>query len=166
MTKISVMYDSPVGPLLIEAMDDAITALLFKEEKDIRQLTSNATANNKLINNCIQQLNEYFDGTRRQFNFPFQQNGTDFQLKIWSALTQIPYGQTISYIELSKRTGDAKAIRAVGTTNGKNQLSIIVPCHRVIGSNGTLTGYGGGLWRKQWLLEHEAKIAHGVRTLF
>jgi methylated-DNA-[protein]-cysteine S-methyltransferase len=166
MTKISAIYDSPVGSLLIEAMDDAITALLFKEEKDIRQLTSTATANNKLINNCIQQLNEYFDGTRRQFDFPFEQNGTDFQLKIWSALTQIPYGQTISYMELSKRTGDVKAIRAVGTTNGKNQLSIIVPCHRVIGSNGTLTGYGGGLWRKQWLLEHEAKIAHGVRTLF
>jgi methylated-DNA-[protein]-cysteine S-methyltransferase len=166
MTKISVMYDSPVGPLLIEAMDDAITALLFKEEKDIRQLTSNATANSKLINNCIQQLNEYFDGTRRQFDFPFQQNGTPFKQKIWLALTQIPYGQTISYMEVSKRTGDVKAIRAVGTTNGKNQLSILVPCHRVIGSNGTLTGYAGGLWRKQWLLKHEAKIAHGVTTLF
>jgi methylated-DNA-[protein]-cysteine S-methyltransferase len=166
MTKISAIYDSPVGSLLIEAMDDAITALLFKEEKDIRQLTSNATANSKLINNCIQQLNEYFDGTRRQFDFPFQQNGTPFKQKIWLALTQIPYGQTISYMEVSKRTGDVKAIRAVGTTNGKNQLSILVPCHRVIGSNGTLTGYGGGLWRKQWLLEHEAKIAHGVRTLF
>jgi methylated-DNA-[protein]-cysteine S-methyltransferase len=166
MTKISAIYDSPVGSLLIEAMDDAITALLFKEEKDIRQLTSNATANSKLINNCIQQLNEYFDGTRRQFDFPFQQNGTPFKQKIWLALTQIPYGQTISYMEVSKRTGDVKAIRAVGTTNGKNQLSILVPCHRVIGSNGTLTGYAGGLWRKQWLLKHEAKIAHGVTTLF
>ncbi|MDB5277068.1 MAG: methylated-DNA--protein-cysteine methyltransferase [Ferruginibacter sp.] len=166
MTKISAYYDSPVGTILIEAMDDAITALLFKDEKKIQPFANSNTSNDELIHKCILQLNEYFEGTRRQFDLPFQQNGTSFQQKIWLALTQIPYGQTISYMELSKRTGDVKAIRAVGTTNGKNQLSIVVPCHRVIGSNGTLTGYGGGLWRKRWLLEHEAKIAHGVKTLF
>jgi methylated-DNA-[protein]-cysteine S-methyltransferase len=166
MTKISTYYDSPVGKILIEAMGDAITALLFKDAKDIQPVATTVIADNELINKCILQLNEYFEGTRRQFDLPLQQNGTAFQQKIWSALTQIPYGQTTSYMELSKRTGDVKAIRAVGTTNGKNQLSIVVPCHRVIGSNGTLTGYGGGLWRKQWLLEHEAKIAYGVKTLF
>ncbi|MDN3656304.1 methylated-DNA--[protein]-cysteine S-methyltransferase [Ferruginibacter paludis] len=166
MTKISVYYDSPVGLILIEAVDDAITALLFKDEKDTGLFDGTAASDNELIVKCIRQLNEYFEGTRRQFDLPLQQNGTAFQQKIWSALIQIPYGQTISYMELSKRTGDPKAIRAVGTTNGKNQLSIVVPCHRVIGSNGTLTGYGGGLWRKRWLLEHEAKIAHGVKTLF
>ena len=119
-----------------------------------------------LLHKCRQQLSEYFEGTRRKFDLPLQQNGTAFQQKIWLALTQIPFGQTISYMELSKRTGDTKAIRAVGTTNGKNQLSIVVPCHRVIGINGTLTGYSGGLWRKQWLLEHEAKIVHGLQMLF
>jgi methylated-DNA-[protein]-cysteine S-methyltransferase len=166
MTKISAYYDSPVGIILIEAVDDAITALLFKNEKDAGLFDGTAVSDNKQIVKCIRQLNEYFEGTRRQFDLPLQQNGTAFQQKIWSALTEIPYGQTISYMELSKRTGDVKAIRAVGTTNGKNQLSIVIPCHRVIGSNGTLTGYGGGLWRKRWLLEHEAKIAHGVKTLF
>ena len=101
-----------------------------------------------------------------QFSVPVAQTGSDFQQGVWAELLKIPFGETISYLELSKRIGDVKAIRAVGTTNGKNQIAIIVPCHRVIGSNGTLTGYAGGLWRKQWLLEHEMKIKHGVRMLF
>ena len=166
MTKISAYYNSPVGTILIEAVGDSITALLFKNEKDIEKGAITVTADHELIQKCILQLDEYFTGTRRQFDLPLQQNGTAFQQKIWSALVQIPYAQTISYMELSKRTGDPKAIRAVGTTNGKNQLSIVVPCHRVIASDGTLTGYSGGLWRKQWLLQHEAKFAHGVQTLF
>lgn len=95
-----------------------------------------------------------------------QQIGTAFQQKVWEELTHIPYGETLSYLELSRRIGDVKAIRAVGTANGRNNLSIVVPCHRVIGQNGQLTGYGGGLWRKDWLLKHEAKWAKGVLTLF
>jgi methylated-DNA-[protein]-cysteine S-methyltransferase len=94
------------------------------------------------------------------------QPGTFFQQKVWGELLQIPYGKTISYLELSRRIGDEKAIRAVGSTNGKNRIAIIVPCHRVIGSDKSLTGYAGGVWRKKWLLQHEFKITHGILTLF
>ena len=97
---------------------------------------------------------------------PVYQDGTDFQQIVWNELLGIPYGKTISYQTLSKKIGDVKAIRAVGATNGKNKIAVIVPCHRVIGSHGDLTGYAAGLWRKKWLLEHELKIAHGVQTLF
>lgn len=115
---------------------------------------------------CIAQLEEYFAGERRRFDFPMAQTGTDFQQRVWNELLGIPYGKTLSYRDLSKRLGDVKAIRAVGTANGRNQLAIVVPCHRVIGSDQSLTGYAGGLPRKQWLLAHEAKFAAGVQTLF
>ncbi len=170
MSTSSSVYRSPIGSILIESTDKFITALLFIDEKKRLQqdagLLMEMGKSDELIAVCRQQLNEYFEGTRRIFDFPIQQTGTAFQQKIWAGLLQIPYGKTISYLDLSKRTGDAKAIRAVGTTNGKNQLSIVVPCHRVIGSNGDLTGYAGGLWRKRWLLEHEGKFASGVQTLF
>ncbi len=94
------------------------------------------------------------------------QEGTTFQKQVWNELMAIPFGRTISYIELARRTGDHKATRAVASANGRNNVAIIVPCHRVIGANRELIGYGGGLWRKKWLLEHEAKIAYGVQTLF
>jgi len=169
MSKKAAFYHSPIGIILIEYNNDFITALLFKDEKSEKQteiIINETDKNNHLLNKCHQQLDEYFEGTRRAFDFPIKQEGTPFQQKIWAALLEIPYGKTISYLELSKRTGDVKAIRAVGTTNGKNQLSIVVPCHRVIGSKGELTGYGGGLWRKKWLLQHEGKFAHGIQTLF
>ncbi|MFD1615911.1 methylated-DNA--[protein]-cysteine S-methyltransferase [Gelatiniphilus marinus] len=108
------------------------------------------------LEDCAIQLNEYFEGTRKQFNLNLNPKGTDFQQKVWKALQQIPYGKTLSYLELSKQLGHAKAIRAVANANGKNPLWIIVPCHRVIGSDGSLTGYAGGLHRKKWLLEHES----------
>ena len=101
-----------------------------------------------------------------EFDLPMNQKGTEFQQKVWAALLNIKAGNAISYLILSKRLGDVKAIRAVGTANGRNNISIIVPCHRVIGSNGTLVGYGGDVWRKQWLLEHEAKYTNGVQSLF
>ncbi|MBL0356810.1 MAG: methylated-DNA--[protein]-cysteine S-methyltransferase [Chitinophagaceae bacterium] len=119
-----------------------------------------------LIQQCILQLQEYFEGKRKTFDLPLQQKGSAFQQNVWAQLLNISYGKTISYLELSKRVGDVKAIRAVGTANGKNQLAIIIPCHRVIGSDGSLTGYAGELWRKKWLLEHEGKFANGVQTLF
>lgn len=124
------------------------------------------TTEEPLLKKCIVQLDEYFAGNRKNFDLPIYQEGTAFQKSVWNALTNIPYGQTISYLELAKRINNIKAIRAVGTTNGSNNNAIIVPCHRVIGSNGNLTGYGGGLWRKKWLLDHEAKHANGVQTLF
>lgn len=106
----------------------------------------------------VSQLNEYFDGQRKTFSFTLNPKGTDFQQKVWQALLEIPYGKTMSYLELSKKLGDVKAIRAVAAANGKNPIWIVVPCHRVIGSDGSLTGYAGGLWRKQWLLEHENPV--------
>lgn len=108
------------------------------------------------LEDCVIQLNEYFEGQRETFNLKLNPQGTSFQQSVWKTLQSIPYGKTISYLELSKRLGDIKAIRAVANANGKNPLWIIIPCHRVIGSDGSLTGYAGGLARKQWLLEHES----------
>jgi methylated-DNA-[protein]-cysteine S-methyltransferase len=118
------------------------------------------------MHQCTEQLIEYFHGKRRQFDLPVHQDGTDFQVRVWNKLMDIEYGKTISYMDLAKRLGDPKVIRAAATTNGKNKIAIIVPCHRVIGSDRSLTGYSGGMWRKKWLLQHEFKIAHGVQTLF
>ena len=109
----------------------------------------------KELQNCVTQLQEYFYGSRKEFNLKLNPSGTDFQKKIWHLLLNIPFGKTLSYLELSKQFGDAKAIRAVANANGKNPLWVVVPCHRVIGSDGSLTGYAGGLHRKQWLLNHE-----------
>lgn len=101
------------------------------------------------------QLQDYFAGKRVDFTFALNPTGTEFQLKVWKSLLEIPYGKTVSYMEQTKKLGDAKAIRAVASANGKNPLWIVVPCHRVVGTNGSLTGYAGGIWRKKWLLEHE-----------
>lgn len=103
----------------------------------------------------VKELNEYFDSKRTDFTFKLNPKGTEFQQKVWQELSQIPFGKTVSYMDLAKKVGDIKAIRAVGSANGKNPLWIVIPCHRVIGSDGSLTGYAGGLWRKKWLLEHE-----------
>lgn len=107
---------------------------------------------------AVNQIQEYFEGKRTMFTFEINPKGTDFQKKVWKALLRIPFGKTISYLTLSKEIGTVKAIRAVASANGKNPIWIVIPCHRVIGSDGTLTGYAGGLWRKKWLLEHENSI--------
>ena len=112
----------------------------------------------KELKEAVLQLQDYFNGKRTNFTFKINPIGTDFQKKVWEELLNIPYGKTCSYLELSKKLGDVKAIRAVASANGKNPLWIVVPCHRVIGSDGSLTGYAGGLWRKKWLLEHENPI--------
>ena len=108
-----------------------------------------------VLQESVSQLNKYFNGKRTNFTFKLNPSGTEFQQKVWKGLLEIPFGKTISYLELSKKLGDVKAIRAVASANGKNPLWIVVPCHRVIGTDGSLTGYAGGLWRKKWLLEHE-----------
>ena len=115
---------------------------------------------------CVEQLIQYFNGQLRQFTLPLNQPGTPFQQEVWGELVQIPFAKTISYLDLARRTGDTKATRAVANANGRNNIAIIVPCHRVIGSNRELIGYAGGLWRKKWLLDHETKVAYGVQTLF
>lgn len=122
-------------------------------------LNSNEKISNNIpevLEDCVLQLNEYFNGNRKQFSLKLNPIGTAFQQRVWKTLQTIPYGKTISYLELSKQLGDIKAIRAVASANGKNPLWIIIPCHRVIGSDGSLTGYAGGINRKQWLLEHES----------
>ncbi|MGI8582202.1 MAG: methylated-DNA--[protein]-cysteine S-methyltransferase, partial [Chitinophagaceae bacterium] len=119
-----------------------------------------------LLKKCIRQLEDYFSGKRRKFDLRLTFSGYAFQRQVWNELSNIPYGNHISYLTLSKRIENVKAIRAVGTANGCNKICIVVPCHRVIGSNGDLVGYGGDLWRKKWLLDHEAKFAHGIQELF
>ena len=170
MQEESAYYHSPIGAISIRCNDKAIEEVLFVNTLKGPGVNEDKiefnTGHSLLIKDCIQQLDEYFAGERKQFELPITQSGTVFQKNVWNALLQIPYGKTISYLELSKRIGNVKAIRAVGTSNGKNKICIIVPCHRVIGSNGTLVGYGGDLWRKKWLLEHEAKFEFGVRGLF
>ena len=152
-----------LGFLEIVSTGDAISRLSMLDQRPDHLGEQSSDA---ILKTCVEELEAFFEGRLLQFSVPVAQTGSDFQQGVWAELLKIPFGETISYLELSKRIGDVKAIRAVGTTNGKNQIAIIVPCHRVIGSNGTLTGYAGGLWRKQWLLEHEMKIKHGVRMLF
>lgn len=165
-----VYYRSPLGVLEIRSTGSAISDVLFvnswKGAKINEEDLSFVKPKSAVIKTCIKQLDEYFEGKRTAFNIHTSQVGTDFQQTVWAELCRIPYGRTISYLELSKRIGNVKAIRAVGTANGHNSICIIVPCHRVIGSNGDLVGYGGDLWRKKWLLELEAKTANGVQTLF
>lgn len=157
-----VFIPSPVGMLQLVEADGCITAIHFAEG-DMPQQTDTPTL---VQQQCVMELQEYFEGKRLHFTFPMAQTGTHFQQRVWQQLGQIPFGKTISYMQLAVQLGDAKCIRAAGTANGKNNLAIVVPCHRVIGSNQSLTGYAGGLWRKQWLLQHEAKWAHGVQQLF
>lgn len=165
-----IYYQSPIGALEIRSTGSAISDILFvnswKGAKINEDELSFVKPKTPVVKACIKQLNEYFAGTRTEFTIPTLQVGTTFQQTIWAELGNIPFGRTISYLELSKRIGNVKAIRAVGTANGNNSISIVIPCHRVIGSNGDLVGYGGDLWRKKWLLEHEGKIANGVQTLF
>nr|WP_321232999.1 methylated-DNA--[protein]-cysteine S-methyltransferase [uncultured Psychroserpens sp.] len=142
---------SPLGFTKIVGDEDGITqvTVLNSEEKETDIIPNE-------LEDCVIQLQEYFEGSRTKFDLKLNPQGTDFQKLIWTLLEEIPYGKTLSYLQLSKRLGDVKAIRAVANANGKNPLWIIVPCHRVIGSDGSLTGYAGGLYRKQWLLEHES----------
>lgn len=150
---------SPVGLLRISSDGSVITEVHYTDGETV------PAEEHPLLLQCINQLNEYFEGTRREFDLPLAQKGTEFQVKIWELLCDIPFGKTLSYNDLAKKYGDVKAIRACASANGKNNIAIIVPCHRVIGSNQTLVGYTGGLPRKKWLLEHEAKHS-GAPTLF
>jgi methylated-DNA-[protein]-cysteine S-methyltransferase len=147
----SHIIESPTGFLEIRGTDEFVSVIHFHDTAPAVP----ATEAPQLLLDAAAQLNEYFAGKRTAFDFPVQQTGTDFQQKVWAELTRIPFGETISYLELSKRLGDVKAIRAAGLANGKNNVAIVVPCHRVIGSDGSLTGYAGGLHRKEWLLRHE-----------
>jgi methylated-DNA-[protein]-cysteine S-methyltransferase len=140
---------TPLGTAKISGDDDGISVISVSDQGEISVTIP------EVLQEAVTQLNDYFDEKRTDFSFKLNPKGTEFQQKVWKGLLEIPFGKTMSYLELSKKLGDVKAIRAVASANGKNPLWIVVPCHRVIGTDGSLTGYAGGLWRKKWLLEHE-----------
>jgi methylated-DNA-[protein]-cysteine S-methyltransferase len=145
--------ESPIGVIEIIGSDEAVCSIMFSEQDRLVNLKQDDTP--KVLEECFDQLDEYFKGERHEFTFPYVFEGTEFQKTVWNALTKILYAETGSYKDIADSIGKEKAVRAVGSANGKNKLSIVIPCHRIIGSNGKLTGYAGGLWRKEWLLQHE-----------
>lgn len=148
----TAFIQTPLGIAKLEGDVDGLTSVTVLDS-DVATVTPVVPEE---LEDAVYQLREYFEGNRKTFDLELNPHGTDFQKKVWEALLEIPFGKTISYMQLSKTLGDPKAIRAVAAANGKNPLWIIVPCHRVIGSDGSLTGYAGGLHRKKWLLEHES----------
>jgi methylated-DNA-[protein]-cysteine S-methyltransferase len=156
-------YQSELGLLEIVATEQGLKTMLFVDRESVK---SDQTDAPPIIAACLAQLDDYFRGERREFSIPVDPDGTDFQKAVWRQLLTIPYGQTVSYLEIARQIGYEKAVRAVGAANGQNPIVIIVPCHRVIGRNGQLTGYGGGLWRKAWLLNHEKRFFSQQLELF
>ena len=155
-------YDSietPIGPLLLVSDDEGLVELGLPEHGKLAQPPVGAQGSKTKLRAAAHQLDEYFAGTRSQFDLPLHPSGTAFQLEVWGALLTIPYGETVSYKDIARRIRRPRAVRAVGAANGANPLAIIVPCHRVIGSHGDLVGYGGGLPIKRWLLAHERQFA-------
>ena len=148
MTQI-VFLNSPLGITKIVGDANGISEISVSDEGEV------SVSIPKELEPAVIQLQDYFEGKRTHFNLKLNPKGTEFQQRVWQELLNIPFGKTLSYLELSKKLGDVKAIRAVAAANGKNPLWIVVPCHRVIGTDGSLTGYAGGLGRKKWLLEHE-----------
>jgi len=147
---------SPIGIVEITGTEEGILSIFFKERDDIVHYPQPDTP--QVLKDCQQELTEYFRGERMEFTVPYISTGTEFQGKVWSALTTIGYAETASYRDIAVKVGSDKAVRAVGNANSKNKLSIIVPCHRIIGSSGKLTGYAGTLSRKEWLLKHEEEV--------
>ena len=146
-------YKTPIGTAKIEGDENGISSIKILDEAI--ETTKEIPI---YLQDCIQQLDEYFNNKRTVFNLKLNPKGTDFQKKVWNELLNVPYGKSRTYLEQSKILGDVKAIRAVASANGKNPIWIIIPCHRIIGTDGSLTGYAGGIWRKKWLLEHENNL--------
>jgi methylated-DNA-[protein]-cysteine S-methyltransferase len=152
-------YSSPIGIIEITGNEQGIVSLYFVDAKKDDSTTIPAE-----LKECVYQLDEYFKGIRKEFGLKLNPQGSDFQKKVWKQLLTVPFGKTASYLQISKQLGDTNATRAVGNANGSNPISIVVPCHRIIGSNGKLTGYSGGLWRKEWLLNHEKTLLFGKQA--
>jgi methylated-DNA-[protein]-cysteine S-methyltransferase len=154
MLELQITYfKTPIGTAKIVGNTNGIQTISVLDE-DIETSTDIPYC----LQECVSQLDEYFKGKRDSFNLTVNPKGTKFQLKVWKSLLKISYGKTKSYLGQSKALGDVKAIRAVASANGKNPIWIIIPCHRVLGSDGSLTGYAGGIWRKKWLLAHENPV--------
>jgi methylated-DNA-[protein]-cysteine S-methyltransferase len=147
--------------LKIESDDLAIKAVSF-----VKELEKPSNMQPKILEDAQEQLKEYFEGNRKEFNLKLQPEGTDFQKKVWALLYKIPFGKTWTYADMANKLGDPKVIRAAAAANGKNPVAIVIPCHRVIGTNGSLTGYAGGLENKRFLLDLENRVANGVMSLF
>ncbi len=154
--KYLTYYDSPIGKIKITADEESITSLFFMLDMDGIELEP-SIVNDPLLK-CIGQLDLYFKGELKEFDLKLNPSGTEFQKRVWNEILKIPFGKTISYLELSRLLGNEKSIRAIARANGENKIAIIIPCHRVIGSDRTLTGYTWGIWRKKWLLSHEAAV--------
>ena len=157
----TLTYDvlsTPIGRLIVASDGSAIAGVWMANANPDDEHWEEHRGMDALLTEARDQLTAYFDGRLRTFTMPLAPNGTEFQRRVWSALTEIPYGVTISYAELARRVKNTAAVRAVGAANGRNPIPIIVPCHRVIGSDGSLTGFGGGLDRKRWLLQHENSL--------
>lgn len=155
-------FPSPIGELMLLATDEGLVEILFEGHEMQAEANGSADANNPdhpVLVQAAHELGEYFDGTRQDFTVGVVPSGTDFQLQCWSALDTIPYGTTVSYGEQADRLGKPSASRAVGAANGRNHLPIVRPCHRVVGANGSLTGFAGGIEAKRWLLDHEARVS-------
>ena len=161
----TLTVDSPVGALLLTADEDGLSGIWFEENRHgtppryLPPAASDTSGVGAVLEVARAQLAEYFAGARTAFDLPLAPRGTPFQLRVWASLRDIPFGQTISYVDLARVVADTKATRAVGAANGRNPLPIVVPCHRVIGADGSLVGFGGGLARKRWLLAHEGALA-------
>ena len=155
------MMESPLGNILLEADDKGITIVQFSWAEGVAKETSNV-----ILNQCAKELSQYFNEKRMFFSVPLSLNGTDFQMRVWAELQNVPYGTTSTYLKMAQKLGDEKVIRAAASANGKNPIAIIVPCHRVIGTNGDLVGYAGGLDKKKWLLEHEGALNKDQLELF
>jgi methylated-DNA-[protein]-cysteine S-methyltransferase len=157
-TIFSTTLDSPVGTLHLAASDSALLAVVWRRSST-PQLSFDAAierVDHPVLSETLRQLGQYFAGDRRTFDVPLEFRGTDFQRQVWTSLLSIPFGETRSYLDVARSLGNADAVRAVGAANGRNPISIIAPCHRVIGASGALTGFGGGLEAKAWLLAHES----------
>ena len=165
MTTAYLTMPSPVGELLLTAVEEGLTSVWFEEHRhggsvraEWQRAETVGESAARALRAAREQLDAYFAGERTTFDLPLAATGTPFQERVWGALRTIPFGHTMSYGELAVRLGEPKAVRAVGSANGRNPISIIVPCHRVIGASGALTGFGGGIERKRWLLEHEGAL--------
>ncbi|MEK4458199.1 methylated-DNA--[protein]-cysteine S-methyltransferase [Paenibacillus sp. FSL R10-2748] len=157
MSELYVLkYVSPIGEIEIQGTNEAVYSIMFSNRNELLTRAIEEVPI-QVLAECAIQLDEYFKGERFEFTFPYVFEGTDFQQKVWNALVSVGYGKTTAYKDIALAIGNEKAIRAVGSANGKNKLSIVIPCHRIIGSNQKLTGYAGGLWRKEWLLQHEKR---------
>lgn len=157
--------EAPFGVLTVVGSDLGIRYVMFSDDahpKSLERLHISDSEIHESVNDAMNQLEEYFDGSRRDFELPLDLQGTEFQVAAWNALADIPYGHTASYGQQAASIGRPKAVRAIGGANGRNPVAIVLPCHRIVGADGSLTGFGGGIEVKKWLLDHEQSILHSA----